>query len=74
MTALLLPTDGCPRCVAGPVHPYKVDQLDVLGFGPLTAWYECPSCGLRWRTGWSADALNLPCPGCPDCNPERRTA
>jgi hypothetical protein len=65
----LLPADGCPSCLAASrsavAHPSSV-QIDGSG---VLAWYRCPSCGHRWRTWWALEALELPCPGCPLCNP-----
>lgn len=66
--SLLLPTDTCPRCLTFvPVHPHEIDRFEHLG--SIAATYACPSCRLRWVTGWSDDALTLPCPGCPQCSP-----
>ena len=66
MTAPLLPTDGCPRCItADPVHPHRLEfSDDALS---LAAWYRCPACRWSWVTGWDSSALDLPCPGCPAC-------
>ena len=66
MTAPLLPTDGCPRCVSGvPNHPHRV-EFDSDGTG-LVAWYRCRHCRNSWWTSWGISALDLPCPGCPAC-------
>jgi hypothetical protein len=66
MTALLLPTDGCPACLtAVPVHPFNVDLMaDSRCAG---AAYRCPECSHQWWTGWDISALDVPCPGCPSC-------
>lgn len=69
MTTLLLPTDGCPECISpDPVHPHRVGGP---GDGPFRAEYRCPVCGYNWSTYWTADALTLPCPGCPACTNTR---
>jgi hypothetical protein len=72
MISLLLPTDGCPQCISGtPVHPRDVNVRDEFC---LRAWYACPACGHRWDTYWALEARDLPCPGCPGCSDERKTA
>jgi hypothetical protein len=72
MSALPLPTDGCPNCVTeakgAPVHPHRV----IVGYGGhegLRAWYRCPDCRHSWWCSWSIDALTLVCPGCDLCQP-----
>jgi hypothetical protein len=68
MTALL-PTDACPECVSGtPVHPWCVD----ISGQQVKAAYECPACGHRWPCWWTRNAVNLPCPGCPECEQAKR--
>lgn len=66
---LLLPTDGCDNCMtverSFPVHPYRVDE--DFRADSIRAWYKCPACGYRWWTGWTSEALDVPCPGCPSC-------
>ncbi len=73
---LLLPTDGCPNCIsvdnAARVHPHRV-RKDTKGSG-IFAYYRCPVCRLSWMTGWSADAAELPCPGCPACDSQAGAA
>lgn len=61
---LLLPTDGCPECLSMPVHPYDIGPAG----DSFIALYHCPACGHGWWTGWMADAMDLPCPGCPECS------
>jgi hypothetical protein len=69
MTAPLLPTDGCPRCVTpDPVHPFMTTDITNAG---LCAYYRCPACGHWWQTSWASDAANLPCPGCAVCKNEK---
>jgi hypothetical protein len=71
MTAPLLPTDGCPRCIAAdPVHPYQV-EFSRPGSQNIVAAYRCPVCAHYWWTGWDASAADLPCPGCPECGTDR---
>ena len=69
-TSLLLPVDGCPGCITQEhmriVHPYQVAGHLIDSEG-IRAWYECPDCGHRWFTGWQAEQLDVPCPGCPSC-------
>ena len=71
MTTLLLPVDACPRCpVVARItlaHPYRLCAQDT-GTG-IFAFYRCPVCTYSWRTGWSTDAMTLPCPGCDACLP-----
>lgn len=54
MTRLL--TDKCPECVAGPEHPYYVENLGAA----VKAWFRCHVCGWAWRTEWLATTLELP--------------
>ena len=70
MTALLLPTDACPRCLtAVPVHPARVDEFPAIN--GIAAVYSCPACKHQWWTGWADSARDLPCPGCPACRGEK---
>ena len=67
--SLLLPVDGCPRCITTDstalAHP---DQVVTLPDGDgLRAWYHCPRCRNSWDTYWSLEAIRLPCPGCAVC-------
>lgn len=84
--SLLLPTDGCERCLTAecsyPIHPYRVDVMpaedagkpQVKAGGWLRAWYRCSRCIYSWRTAWSLDAASLPCPGCALCQPRSGAA
>lgn len=75
-TDLLLPVDGCPRCITSGrsrlVHPYRLTTEGARA--GVFAFYRCPECLYSWRCGWSLDALSLPCPGCQDCVPQAGVA
>lgn len=73
MATLMLPTDGCPQCVSGiPVHPYEVGHYPDGHC--VRTWYRCPECGHQWMTNWAPEAVDLQCPGCPECQPLGRSA